>query len=269
MPTARIALANLTFPTSPDAAVAATLAAIAEAAAAGADLVCFPECFVPGYRALGAPVPQADPAWLEDAHRVVAKAAGAAGIAVALGTERFVDGALRITVLVVGPDGGVLGWQDKVQLDPSEDALYEPGAGREVFTVGDLTFGVVICHEGWRYPETVRAAVGAGAQLVLHPHFSPAEPDGFQPDGYAEPGNSFHEAAVLCRAAENTAWFATVNCAADGAPTTSAVARPDGSLHAFQPHGLAGLLVCDLDLGAATRELALRLRESSLGERGQ
>lgn len=159
MPFARIALANLAFPDSPDAAVQATEQAIAEAAAAGADLVCFPECFVPGYRALGAPVPPADAVWLEEAHRRVAEAAGVARIAVALGTERFVAGALRITVLVVGPDGVVLGWQDKVQLDPSEEGLYEPGAGRGVFTVGELTFGVVICHEGWRYPETVRAAV--------------------------------------------------------------------------------------------------------------
>jgi predicted amidohydrolase len=263
MPTARLALANLPFPASADDSVTATIAAIAAAGEAGADLVCFPECFVPGYRALGAPVPPADPAWLEVAHSTVARAAGDAGVAVALGTERFVDGALRITVLVIGPDGRRLGWQDKVQLDPSEDHLYQPGAGRQVFTVDDLTFGIVICHEGWRYPETVRAAVLAGAHLVLHPHFAPSEPDGFQPAGYAESGNSFHEAAVLCRAAENTAWFATVNCAAAGAPTTSAVARPDGRLLAFQPHGEPGLLVCDLDLAEATRELALRLRESS------
>jgi predicted amidohydrolase len=269
MSIARIALANLTFPESPAAAVSATLAAIEDAAAAGADLICFPECFVPGYRALGASVPPADPDWLDAAQGQVAEAAGRARIAVALGTERFVDGTLRITVAVFGPDGSVLGWQDKVQLDPSEDELYAAGSGREVFTVGDLTFGIAICHEGWRYPETVRAAVRKGAQLVIHPHFAPAEPGGFRAAGYAEPGNSFHEAAVLCRAAENTAWFATINCAADGAPTTSAVARPDGVLHAFQPHGTEGLLVTDLDLELATRELALRLRESSAGEPGQ
>ena len=110
-------MANLAFPASPDAAVAAARAAIAEAAEAGALLVCFPECFVPGYRALGAPVPPADADWLEEAHTQVAAAAGEAGIAVALGTERFVDGALRITVLVIGrivivggvASGGIVG----------------------------------------------------------------------------------------------------------------------------------------------------------------
>ncbi len=260
MTSRRIALANLAFPESGEASVSAACTAIAQAAGAGADLVCFPECFVPGYRALGAPVMPADPDWLDAAHERVAHAAARAGITVVLGTERFVGGKLRIAVLVVGPDGRPLGWQDKVQLDPSEDHLYEPAAERRVFTVGDLTFGVVICHEGWRYPETVRDVVRQGARLVLHPHYSEPEPGGHRPVGYAEADNSFHEAAVLCRAAENTCWFATVTCAVDGAPTTSAIARPDGTLHAWQPHGQPGLLVADLDLGLATRSLALRLR---------
>jgi predicted amidohydrolase len=260
MPAVRIALAALPFPSSPDDAVARAEAAIAEAAAAGAQLVAFPECYVPGYRALGAPVPPADPAWLERAHARVASAAGRARIAVALGTERFVAGRLRITVLVVGPDGAVLGWQDKVQLDPSEDHLYEPAAARAVFTVGDLTFGVVICHEGWRYPETVRAAARRGARLVLHPHFGEAEPGAFRPTSFADPRNTFHEASVLCRAAENTVWYASVNCASEGQPTATAIARPDGTLHALQPHGQAGLLVADLDLDLATGLLARRCR---------
>jgi len=45
---------------------------------------------------------------------------------------------------------------------------------------------------------------------------------------YGDPRNTFHEKAVLCRAAENTCYFATVNYAEAGSPTTSAVARPDG-----------------------------------------
>lgn len=261
MSTVRIALANLPFPPSPEAALATAVGVVEEAASLGAAVLCFPECFVPGYRALGAPVPPAEPAFLERAHAEVSAAAGRGRLGVVLGTERFVEGRLRITALVAGPGGRILGFQDKVQLDPSEDALYEPGAGRQVFQVGPLTFGVVICHEGWRYPETVRAAVRAGAQVVFHPHFGEAEPGGFRPTSYADPRNTFHEAAVRCRAAENTCWFATVNCASPGSPTTSAVARPDGTLHCHQPHGVAGLLLADLDLSLATGRLARRLRE--------
>jgi predicted amidohydrolase len=258
--TVRVALANLSYPASPEAAVVAAERAIADAGRRGASIVCFPECFVPGYRWPGRNVPPHDPAFHEAAWATVSAAARRARVAVILGTERKVDGDLRITALVVGPDGEVLGWQDKVQLDPGEDGTFRPGAGRHVFQVGPLTFGVVICHEGWRYPETVRLAVRRGAQIVFHPHYGEAEPGEHRPVRFGDPENTFHERAILCRAAENTCWFASVNCAGDGAPTTSAIARPDGTLHAFQPHGEAGLLVADLDLSLATGLLASRLR---------
>ena len=60
--------------------------------------------------------------------------------------------------------------------------------------------------------------------------------------------------------AENTAYFATVNFASPGSPTTSAIVRPDGTLLAYQPYGLEGLLVRDIDLAEATRLLALRYK---------
>lgn len=255
-----IALANLAFPASPTAAVEAAEAAIREAAAAGADLVCFPECFVPGYRALGAPVPVMDATWLNHAHQHLAEVAGRVGIAVVLGTERWEADRLRITAVVIDASGTVLGWQDKVQLDPSEDALYEPGESRRLFEVAGLLVGVAICHEGFRYPETVRWAARAGAQLVVHPHYSQAEPGGWVPRGYAEPGNSFHEAAARCRAAENGVWYATVNCAGPNSPTTSAVIDPDGDVLAWQPHGQVGLLLADLDPSRTQRLLPERLR---------
>ena len=125
--------------------------------------------------------------------------------------------------------------------------------------------GATICHEGFRYPETVRDAVRQGAQVVLHPHYSEPGPGSFRPRTYADPRNTFHEAAARCRAAENTCWYASVNCAVDGSPTTSAVIRPDGSVLAWQPYGEAGLLVADLDIALATRALALRLRDRNAG----
>ena len=41
------------------------------------------------------------------------------------------------------------------------------GSARQVFTVGALRFGVVICHEGWRYPETVRWAFYIGGAALM------------------------------------------------------------------------------------------------------
>ncbi|BDG09750.1 carbon-nitrogen hydrolase family protein [Anaeromyxobacter paludicola] len=256
----RVALANLTYPDTPAEAVARAERAIAQAGREGAGLVCFPEAYVPGYRAPGKAVPPYDAGFMEAAWAAVRAAAASAGVAVILGTERRVGAELRLSALVVDRDGAVLGWQDKVQLDPSEDAAYAPGAERRLFTTGPLTFGIAICHEGWRYPETVRWAARRGAQVVFHPHYGWAEPGGFRPTRFGDPGNSFHEQAVRCRAAENGCYFASVNCASDGAPTTSAVAGPDGNVLAWQPYGQDGLLVLELDLEAATGLLARRCR---------
>jgi len=41
------------------------------------------------------------------------------------------------------------------------------------------------------------------------------------------------------------------------------VVRPDGTLLSYQPYGKEGLLVADIDLGAATGLLASRLRSES------
>jgi predicted amidohydrolase len=256
----RIALANIRFPATPEESVTLAEQAIAQASIERAGLICFPECFIPGYRAKGKPVPPPDPVFLERAWSAIAAAAKKAGLAVVLGTERVVDNALLITALIINRDGTIAGFQDKVQLDVSEEATYSPGSGRRIFQTGPLTFGVVICHEGWRYPETVRWAVRHGAQIVFHPHFHEAAPGGYVASSFADPANSFHEKAVLCRAAENTCYFATVNCASAGSPTTSAVVRPDGTLLSYQPYGKQGLLIADIDITAATGILAARCK---------
>jgi predicted amidohydrolase len=256
----RVALANVPYPMSREESVARAEKAVADAAHEGARIVCFPECYVPGYRAQGKQIAPPDAAFLDRGWERVAAAAGKARIAVILGTERIVKGALRISALVVNRDGTVAGFQDKVQIDPSEEATYTAGAGRRVFTADGVKFGVAICHEGWRYPETVRFAAQRGAKIVFHPHFHEAEPNGYRPVSFADPANTFHEKAALCRAAENTCYVATVNCAGEGSPTTSAIVRPDGTLLCYQPYGKEGLLVADLDLDAATGLLAARCK---------
>ena len=262
MSTYRIALANLRFPAIPEDSIEATRRAVAQASLASADLLCFPECFVPGYRAVGKPLPPPDAAFLDRAWSAVANAAAKANLTVILGTERIVDGSLLASALVIQRDGTIAGFQDKVQLDPSEDGTYSPGSGRHVFQDGAVKFGIVICHEGWRYPETVRWAVRHGAHIVFHPHFDEAEPGGYVPSTFADPANTFHEKAALCRAAENTCYFATVNFASEGSATTSAVVRPDGTLLAYQPYGVEGLLIADIDISTATGLLASRCKYS-------
>jgi len=260
MNTVRIALANIRFPATREESVTLAQEAIAEASRAGAEIICFPECFVPGYRASNRQVLPPDPAFLERAWSNIGAATANANVVVILATERMIGDAVVPTALVINRDGSTAGFQDKVQIDPSEETIYSHGSGRQVFESGRLKFGVVICHEGWRYPETVRYAAQRGAHIIFHPHFHQAEPGSYRPTTFADPANTFHEKAVLCRAVENTCYFASVNYANAGSPTTSAVVQPDGTLLCYQPYGEEGLLLADIDLSKATGLLASRYR---------
>jgi predicted amidohydrolase len=261
MTSLRIALANVRRAADRDESVIIAADAILSAGKTGARIVCFPECYVPGYRTTDEPGLPPSREFLEDAWAKISEAAKAARITVILGTERIVDGKPRLTALVINPDGSRAGFQDKSQLDPSEDNAYVPGDGeRKVFSAGGVRFGIVICHEGWRYPETTRATAKLGAKIVFHPHYHWPEGDSYRPMSFADPLNTFHEKAALCRAAENTVYFATVNCATEGSGTTSAVVNPDGTVLAWQPYGVEGLLVADVELSLATGLLASRCR---------
>lgn len=255
----RLALANVRPPVSREDSLQIALQAMNDANREGAEIICFPECLVPGYRVESEPQ-LVDAKWLEEAWAQIDALAGELGLAVILGTERVHNEKLLITARVTKADGTCAGFQDKVQLDPSEESIYVPGSQRTVFQCGGLTFGIVICHEGWRYPETVRWAARRGAQLVFHPHFEIIADAKYRPAQFADPENTFHEKAALCRAAENTCYFATVNCALPGATTTSALIDPEGSLICHQHYGKEGLLIGEVDLARATQLLAGRFR---------
>ncbi len=217
---------------------------------------------MPGYR-IGTPPQSAGQGWLDNAWLQIDGLAARHSIAVVLGTERLDEDRPLITARVTNSDGSLAGFQDKVQLDPSEESTYLAGTTRTIFQCGELKFGVVICHEGWRYPETTRWAIRNGAHLVFHPHFEVVEDAAYVPRMFADPGNSFHEKAMLCRAAENTCYFASVNCALKGSTTTSAVIDPAGTLVTHQPYGKEGILYADIQVDKATGFLAKRLSTAS------
>jgi predicted amidohydrolase len=136
----RIALANIPFPESREESVTRVTDAIGQAAAEGARAVCFPECYIPGYRGFGRTAPAPDPVFLERSWAEVAAVAAKAKITAIVGTERVVGREVRIAVIVITPDGEIAGFQDKVQLDPSEDGVYSPGTERHLFQAGRTEF---------------------------------------------------------------------------------------------------------------------------------
>src|SRR2546430_2704210 len=129
---------------------------LSDASAQGAGIVCFPEAYLPGLRGQDFEVLPWDPALEERALRAVAHWAREYSIGAILGMERRTDNGQQIVAAVIDARGEMQGYQTKNQLDPTEDRFYVPGNTRRLFELNGIKFGVAICHEGFRYPETVR-----------------------------------------------------------------------------------------------------------------
>lgn len=253
-----IALASPAVATSIDEGLEKVRSLMAEAAAREASIVCFPEAYLPGLRGQDFDVPAFGPAEHDHVLRTVSHWAGAYHIATIIGSERLVPEGRQIASYVFDVEGRPLGYQTKNQIDPTEDRFYVPGDSRRLFDVGGVRFGVVTCHEGWRYPETVRWAAMRGAQVVFHPQHTGSQGDGPQPTTWGAPDGAYYEQAMLMRSRENTIYFASVNYALRVQESATSLIAPSGQCQAFLPYGTEGVLVQALDLDAATGLLARR-----------
>ena len=164
----------------------------------------------------------------------------------------------RSPPFVIDAQGRIAGCQTKNQLDPSEDPFYVPGNTRQLFEIGGLRFGVAICHEGWRYPETVRWAAVRGAHIVFHPQLTGTHAGGVRMTEWGAAGGPYYEKAMMMRSRENTIYFASVNYALPFPESATSLIAPSGECQAYLPYGEEGVLVQRIDLAAATGLLATR-----------
>lgn len=176
--------------------------------------------------------------------------------------DKHDGGQLYNVACVVSADGEVLGYQTKNQLDPSEDDIWVPGNERLLFEVNRLKFGVTICHEGFRYPESTRWAAREGAHIVFHPYFAGSDIEGVELSEWGHKDNPYYEKAQMVRAMENTIYFAGSNYASRYSEAASAIIAPDGTCVACAPYGEPGVIVAHIDLEKATGKLAKRFRSS-------
>lgn len=253
-----IALASPRVAANLDEGLAKIKALLAEAATRGAAIVCFPEAYLPGFRGLDFEVYPFDEADQERALEAVSEWSREFRIATILGMERITPAGRQVAAYVIDALGELLGYQTKNQLDPSEDQFYVPGDTRRLFEVNGLKFGIAICHEGWRYPETVRWAAVRGAKIVFHPQHTGYEQAGVVPTEWGAKGSPYYEQAMLMRSRENTIYFASVNYALRFPESATSLIDPAGNCQAFLPYGQEGVLVQEIDLDAATGLLAKR-----------
>ena len=256
----KIAIASPSFPKSIADGLSQLEKLVKDAAQQQAKIICFPESFIPGYPLREYVIEEGSAEKMQSALDEACKIAAANNIAIILPMDWYTADGVYNVAQVISNTGEVLGYQTKNQLDPSEDNTWIAGTERHIFEVNGLKFGIVICHEGFRYPESVRWAARKGAKLVFHPHFTGSDAEGMLPTEWGSMDNPYYEKALMMRALENTIFFAGSNYATLFPESASAVIAPDGTCVAHQPYGVTGVLVVDIDLNLATGFLANRFK---------
>lgn len=256
----KIALASPTFPQSIEDGLAITERLVKDTAAQHAEIICFPESFIPGYPLADFKVEKASPEKLQAALNRVCEVAAENNIAIIMPMDWY-DGEDFLNVAqVISATGEVLGHQTKNQLDPTEDTTWVPGTKRSIFEVNGVKFGITICHEGFRYPESVRWAAREGASIVFHPHLSGSNLKGVQLTDWGNINSPYYEKAMMMRALENTIYFASVGYTTKYQEAATSLIAPDGKCLAYQAYGEEGVIVAEIDPAKATGLLAKRFK---------
>lgn len=255
----KIALASAPFPKSVSNGLWHLEAMVNEAAAKDSEIICFPESYLPGYHGEGYATEKTTAGTMFSALEKVCAIARDYHIAVILPMDWYDAGAVQNAAVVISAGGEILGRQTKNQLDPTEDSIWVPGTTRHIFEVNGVKLGIVICHEGFRYPETVRWAARHDAKIVFHPQCTGSDVAGATLVEWGHKNNPYYEKAMMMRALENTIYFASVNYAFRFPDSGSAVINPDGSCLACETYGKQGVLVTEIDPSKATGLLAKRL----------
>jgi nitrilase len=174
-----------------DATVDKACQLINEAASQGAQLILFPEAFIPCYprglsfgMVVGSRSPEGRSLWQRywensveipgPATETLAEAAGAAGVYLAVGiTERashFGKSTLYCTLLYFGPDGRILGKHRKLKPTGAERLIWGEGDGSTLATFeSELgTIGGLICWEN-NMPLARMAIYAQSVELYLAP----------------------------------------------------------------------------------------------------
>ncbi|MFJ2191464.1 carbon-nitrogen hydrolase family protein [Kitasatospora sp. NPDC087861] len=222
-----------------NAAQAAEL--IREAAEADARLVLFAEKFLSGYEPelirtdpLKCAVQPGDPRLAP-----IAEACRETGTAAIVGAAVQDGDDLRVSALVLGPDGGFVTRYDKQYLFKTERAYYRPGTAGCTLELDGWRLGLGICYDSG-FPEHARAAALDGCHAYLV-------------GALFSMGHGHHESRTWfpARALDNTLYTVLANhIGHTGGWHTcggSAVWAPDGRLLAEAGEDQRELVVVDLD----------------------
>ena len=223
------------------------LAMIQQAAGEGVELLCFSETHLAGYR-VGVSQPQApcDIEALDHARAEIAAACRDHSIGAIVGTETPNGNDKPFNSAVVfDRQGRNLAAHHKSRLTPGDALGYSAGTEPTLFEFQGIQMGLVICFEGFRFPETTRALARGGARIVFHPQFNHVLPGMVLPS--MEWKLPVHEALLTARAAENSIYFVSANMCHPRNNCRSLIIGPDGLILQASELGKEALLIEDLD----------------------
>jgi predicted amidohydrolase len=258
----KIALASPPIPKNISEGLLHLEGMVKEAAANSAEIICFPESYLPGYPGMGYPATDRSPDTLQASLKRVCAIASENSIAIIVPMDWYIGNKLVNLAYVISAVGEVLGYQTKNQLDPSEDDIWVPGTERNIFEVNGIKFGITICHEGFRYPESVRWAAQNDAKIVFHPHFTGSNVEGVKLTEWGNKHNPYYERAMMMRALENTIYFASINYSSLYSESASAIIDPLGNCVVYEAYGTTGIIIAEIDPNKATGILAKRFNNS-------
>jgi predicted amidohydrolase len=225
--------------------------AIQLAARQNADAILFPECATTGYTCDFSALSPKD---LAQAHSTLSCWAARHRLNVLIGSPAFYRGRLQNCLLVFDRRGQLVHRYAKCQLTADDLRFFEPGNSVALFEIDGITCTAIICHER-RYPELVRLATMAGAQIVFHPN---AGLDSLAVSRRKRSGRD----GIVARAFENAIYYVFANSVGpQGGGRWSAgdskIVAPDSTVLQLANNVGEDVLVADLDLSMATRRYAM------------
>jgi len=225
---------------------------LAEAARQRADAVLFPECATTGY---GTDFSWVTPTEIRRALERVCELAGRFRINVLLGTPVYRRRRRFNALVVFDRQGAVVHCYAKCHLTECDRPHFTPGNAIALFAIDGVCCTSVICHER-RYPELVRLAVMAGAQVLFHPN---AGLDTLAVSRRKRTGRD----GIVTRAFENAIYYVFANSVGPQghgkwSAGDSKIVAPDEQVLALADNRSEAVIVADLDLSQATRTYAVR-----------
>ena len=247
----RVAVVQMKFAASLAGNLAKIERAIRSAVRRRADVVLFPECATTGYACDFAAL---KPREVRAALDAVGALAAKHQVNVLIGSPVPRGRHWQNCLVVFDRTGRVVHCYAKCQLTAEDRRTFTPGNSVALFTLDGVCCTVIICHER-RYPELVRLAVMAGAQVLFHPN---AGLDSLAVSHRKRGGRD----GIAVRAFENAIFYAFANSVGpQGGGKWSAgdskIVAPDSRVLALADNASEAVIVADLELAQATRKYAL------------